>query len=844
MKSEPKPRWRFLPFAVFLVALAVLIAYRIYLRPGSSSAPTVDVVLITMDTTRADHLGCYGATRVRTPALDALAARGVRVTDAETPVPLTLPAHATILTGAYPPCHGVRHNGMFRLPSASETLAEALRRRGYATGAVIAATTLDSQFGLSQGFDSYDEDLSGGHEIPDIKVKERRAEEVTRRALRFVRLAGDKRFFLWAHYFDPHTDYAPPPPFADEYATDLYAGEIAYMDREIGRLVEGIEKARGSDALILWAVAADHGEGLGEHGEPTHGLFLYESTVRVPLIFALPSVLPTGVACDEPADLADVTPTILDLLGSSPLRSAQGRSLTVELKSAAVTGAASERARDASPSGGPGARYLETYYPYFGFGWNAVTALRSGRFKYIEAPCPELYDLAADPGEQTNLALSTERSAVEVALAEELDRKRSMLECATPFSFTDGRLRPQLTERIQALGYAAASAEERKRSDDSLIPRDPKDLSEVWDDVRLAERLFDGGDLDGGMDAIRRALAKRPASLYAHHILAAEYRKRRIFHLAVTEYRVILERNPRDAAAYLGLAQSEIGLGLASQALESLERASAFAGDRAALRRMIGLAFAELGASTQATAELDRVLARNPRDARALCGLGSARQILGDRRGAIQAYERALSVEPTFREALVGLGRLYFDAGRFKEAIPKLKGAIQGGPPDATLLSLLGAALLETGDRPGATTYIGQALSVDADCGFAHLYQGELRARESKFGKAIEEYRRAVALRGDSEALAALALAEALTSRAPTSLRNPAEAAALARRALELRPSDPRAYLALAWAELARGNADEASRAAERGLALEPSDRAPFQEVLKHAGGRRESDGR
>jgi arylsulfatase A-like enzyme/tetratricopeptide (TPR) repeat protein len=798
-------------------------------RSSSEPAkPTLDVVLVTMDTTRPDYLGCYGGTHAKTPTIDRIAAAGVRFTDAETPVPLTLPAHSTILTGTYPPHHGVRHNGMFRLPASVKTLAESMRDRRYATGAVIGATTLESQFGLGQGFDSYEDDLTGGHEIADIKVRERRAEDVTRRALRWLAtLAPDKRFFLWVHYFDPHADYNPPPPFSEEYASDLYAGEIAYMDREIGNLADGIRRARGDHSSILWVLAADHGESLGEHGEATHGLFLYSSTVHVPLVVSLPGRVKEGIACDAPVDLADVAPTILDVVGAPRPRGMQGKSLLPLLVGEPTpTDFAPDRPR-----------YLESYYPYFGYGWAALTALRRGNWKAIDAPMPELYDLATDPGETKNLAATPEPSERERDLTKQLVATREALESDRPFAFVGGSPDPRVTDRIRALGYVTATPEERKRGDESLIPRDPKDLWGIWDDVRLAERLLDGGDLDGGMEALRGALEKRPTSLYARHLLAAEWGRRREFEKSALEYRAILARNPRDAAAEIGLARALTGLGRGAEAMESLERASVFAGERAILRRTIGLAYAELGAIAPARAEFDRVLEKNPRDVKSLIGLAAALEISSDPRGAIQALDRAVQIEPTSHEAAIALARLLLDQGRPADAARKLERFVGNGAPDPMLLALLGGARLRSSDRDrnAAAGYLQQAVTLDPNCPAARFFTGELLVAQAKFGPAIEEYRRTVELRGEYEAPASVALANLLGWQAPATLRSAAEAVTFATRAIELRPSDPSGHLALARAELERGNATAAANAARSGLALHPSNPRPFEDILSKA---------
>lgn len=374
---------------VLCLAVSLLLACD---RP-SGSAPN-GVLLITVDTLRADHLGCYGAASGATPHMDRLAGDGVLFEDASTPVPITLPAHTSLLTGVSPPVHGVRDNARYRLREDVRTMAEA----GWEGGAVLGAVVLNGIFGLDRGFAHYDDAIEVvADDGPEGSFARRRAGGVVDAALAWLRgRPKGSRFFLWVHLFDPHTPYDPPAPFDTEYG-DTYQGEVAYTDQQVGRLLEGLEDlgVRENTLIIL---TSDHGEGLGEHGELTHGFFVYQSTVHVPLLMRLPGRIPAGNRISAPVNLVDVLPTVLDLTGSQHPEGLEGRSLLQ-----AVTLGQEPAARD---------QYLETYLPYFQMRWAGSRALRDGRWKFIEAPTPELYDLQNDPGERRNLAAQDpERSA-------------------------------------------------------------------------------------------------------------------------------------------------------------------------------------------------------------------------------------------------------------------------------------------------------------------------------------------------------------------------------------------------------------------------------------------------
>ncbi len=474
-------------------------------------------MLVSIDTLRADHVGCYGARRAHTPHLDTLAARGVRFDVALSPAPLTLPAHASLLTGLDPPRHGVRHNSVYRLGPGLPTLAERLSGAGYATAAFVGSLVLDRRFGLDRGFEVYD-DTTGGRVSAGTGYAERQADEVADAVLAWLRDAPE-RFFLWVHFYDPHASYRPPPGFASAFASDLYAGEIAFTDAQLGRILAALEARFGAGGTLVVATS-DHGESLGEHQEPTHSYTIYEATQRVPLILAGPG-LPQGVVAPGPVSLVDVAPTLLALAGAPPLPETSGVDLREALE---ASGRGSGEALE--PDGSARPIYMESLAPHLDFGWSALFGVRSGRWKYIRAPRPELYELRGDPGE------TRDRSADEPARAAALDRALEALLGSEQRFATDVAVSSEDRARLRSLGYVVP--EQAAVPDRAALERgaDPKDRMSLLLELARAQVELDDGrarDALARLDALGRpdapgrpdVPAAVPTTVVAHRAAAA-----------------------------------------------------------------------------------------------------------------------------------------------------------------------------------------------------------------------------------------------------------------------------------------------------------------------------------
>jgi arylsulfatase A-like enzyme len=428
-----------------LIALAALVVFAAALawvllrsRSADDAAP-YNLLVITLDTTRADRLGCYGDRAARTPALDALAREGIVFENCYTPVPVTLPAHCSLFSGRWPVAHGVRNNGSYKLAESELTLAEKLKADGYDTAALVAVYVLKGKFGLAQGFDLYDDRLGLEEKAGNVDAQIP-ADRVYAKFSEWLDRKSDRPFFLWTHFYDPHKPYAPPADYLRAAAGDAYRGEVAYMDFHIGRMIADL-KERGLFERTLIVVAGDHGEGFGEHGEKGHGIFCYEESVRVPLILCNKALLKQPARVSARANLVDVVPTVEELLGLDRTPGVQGVSL-----------AAQARGGHDIP---PRALYLETLYGYELNNWAPLTGLISGSYKYLSLPQAELYDLAADPAEKVNLFFKKN------PLARSLDRELAQFVRAHQGrSAPDGTAALDADERkkLAALGYVSSFA--------------------------------------------------------------------------------------------------------------------------------------------------------------------------------------------------------------------------------------------------------------------------------------------------------------------------------------------------------------------------------------------------
>lgn len=640
----------------------------------------LNVILITLDTTRADHLGSYGSRSGASPAIDRLASRGVRFEQAGSAVPLTLPSHATILTGLWPERHGLRVNGGGTLRLSLETLATVFSRRGYQTGAFVGSFVLDHRFGLGRGFGVYDDavvlDPQGGSSSLEA---ERSAGAVTDAALAWLHDAGARPFFGWIHYYDPHAPYAPPEPYRSRFAASPYDGEIAYMDSQIARIVESLERAKLGDRTIV-ALVGDHGEGLGEHDETTHGLLLYESTLRVPLIISAPSLKPGVVR--EAVSTVDLAPTLAALAGV-PMNVVRldGRDLSRDL-----IAKREPRPRDV---------YAETQYPQI-FGWSDLSAFRRDGKKLISGTRDELFDLKREPHERTNILEADRRTYRELAAALVPLRSR-----AAPVSPVDEETRAKLA----SIGYVAPAGGA------SDAPRaDPREMTVLFREFEKATAALNAGDTRAAITLMTSLVERDPQNRAFRSTLARALQSAGEHERAIKLYRESVALAPNNADAWYDLAAALQDRGDPKEARSAVDEALRRDPNRAEGYNMLGVALSQQGDAARAEEAFRRAIAIDPRNARAYNNRGNALRALGQMDEALNAFRRAAALAPRYPDPLNGIGVLLVQQGHGVDAISYFDRAIALAPVFYEAHLNRAIALETAGDRAGAAAQLEQLL--------------------------------------------------------------------------------------------------------------------------------------
>ena len=613
-----------------------------------------NILLVTIDTLRADALGSYGS-RTPTPNLDALAARGARFEFAHAHAVVTLVSHASILTGTYPYEHGVRDNTGYRLDTRDATAAALLKARGFSTGAFVGGFPLDRRFGLGSGFDLYDDRMTRTGTTGEASERERPADIVVKSAIAWIG-AQPGKWFAWVHVYDPHEPYEPPRDYATRFPTDAYAGEVAWTDAALGPL---FDRLRGLPRPTLVVVTSDHGESLGDHGERTHSLFAYEATLRVPLIVseidpARPADEIRGLAIDTPVRHVDLLPTLLASADAPAI----------------ATGGASLLETIAAGRGADRPSYFEAMSAAVTRGWAPLRGVLVAREKYIDLPIVELYDLASDPREATNLVQAR------------ADRARVMVETLKQFNVAPPARARQETadtiERLRSLGYiGGGSATVREKYTEA---DDPKRLVEIEQLLTKGNDALRAGRNDEAMETYRTIIAKRPDTEDAYRKLALVYWRSQRPRLAIETL---------EAALRNGITQPEVRIRLAQYLAESGEPAKAIAlldkdaGDDPDALIALGNAFTIAGRYAEAIRTYTRLLQIDPGNALAYENMGVAQLQSRDVRSAEASLRRALQLDPNLPAANTALGVLLASTGRKAEAIEAWKRAAALGDANA-----------------------------------------------------------------------------------------------------------------------------------------------------------------
>jgi len=663
---------------VGIVALAVAMAAGCarpapapLLQPGSLRGG--NVLLVTIDTLRRDRIGAYGAARGLTPTLDRLSASGVRYSQALSHAPMTLPAHASILTGRTPRTHGIHINGSARLDDGIPTLATVLKGAGYRTGAFVGAFVLDARFGLGRGFDEYDDRYP--HETDTtFKVTDRRAAEVVKAAGDWILQAkAGSPWFAWVHLFDPHAPYDAPAEY--RAGRSAYDAEIAYTDAMLGRLLDRLAAAHALDRTIV-VLTADHGESLGDHGETTHGLFAYGSTLAVPLILSGASV-GRGVV-DAPVAHADILPTLLDLVAAAPPPDLDGRSV-------------------ATLTAGDRPLYFEALEANLTRGWAPLTGVVAGDWKYIELPLPELYNLRDDPGEAHNLV---ER---ETARRDVMRRALAQVEAARPGAAVPAAVDEDAAARLRSLGYTAAAGAPVRQQYSAAD--DPKRLVALNEEFNTALEAFNSGRTDEALSRFLALLRERPDFLTARTsaatVLMATTRPKEA--VALLRAAPGPQASAPEILAKLGAAMQRTGD--LRGAAAAFERSRAAGNQNPEIFNDLGVAYAQLGKVDEARAMFQELLQRDPNAAGTWTNLGLAELSAHRPEAAADAFRYAVSVDPSNAEAWQGLGAAVV-ARDPDTAIDAWQHAERLRPRDFDLLFNLGMVLADSGRGAEALPYL------------------------------------------------------------------------------------------------------------------------------------------
>jgi arylsulfatase A-like enzyme/Flp pilus assembly protein TadD len=646
--------WRFL-----FLFLSALTAFRAVAQTPEKPLP--NVILITIDTLRADHIGCYGDKQIKTPNMDALAADGVRFERAFAAVPVTLPSHTTILTGTYPMLSGMHDFAANKLSPQQPTLATVLKQAGYTTGAVIGAAVLDSRFGLNQGFDFYYDhfDFSRLDEA-NLDEMERPGNVVADLTLEWLSKNWQKKFFLWMHLYDPHYPYRPPEPYSREYADRPYDGEIAFADEQLGRLLHFLKEKKLYENSVI-VLSGDHGESLGEHGEKTHGFFIYNATMRVPLIMHLPGNV-VGRTVNDPVSLVDLMPTILAAAGVEKPQQVQGTNLLPVLQAKAES-----RDRDL---------YGETFLPRIHFNWSELRGTENTKYHFIDAPKPELYDLTKDPGETHNLF--SEKKAVAGEMRARLAGLIRDYSAGQELAQKTG-LDPVLMERLKSLGYAGFSGGGDVTITNRDLP-DPKDRIESYELISAAIADSQHGRFQDSIEKLKLVIKTDPNSVPAHYLQGLNYSRSKMYLEAVNELQKTVALSPDYALAVFNLGMAQAHAGDIDAAVTSLQRALQLDGTNFEAAYNLGVAYLQKKQLEPAAAAFRRSVTIYPELARGHRALGETLMYEGQLDEAIAELRRATRLAPNEPAMHASLAEALNAKGLTAEANEEMRRAQQATP--------------------------------------------------------------------------------------------------------------------------------------------------------------------
>ncbi len=657
-----------------------------------------NVILITVDTLRADHLEAYGYAKGKTPTIAELAKEGVTFESVIVQTPITLPSHATILTGTYPIYHGVQ-DVVGRLRDGVPTLAEWFKQKGYVTGAFVGSSVLAAPFGLNRGFETYNDRFhpQGLRQI-DFDRLERRAGDVIEPALQWVEKNRWRPFFLWIHLYDPHDPYTPPEPFATEFKEHPYDGEIAYVDSALAKFFQTLKQQKLYDSSLI-VFTSDHGESLGEHREAYHGYFIYDASLRVPLIFKLSAVQAKGqpwknARVPNQVRSVDIAPTVVQLLGEKAPPWMQGEGLLAIM--------AGKRPNADLPA------YAETHYPRIHFGWSPLFGYSTPNYKFVEAPIAELYDLKKDPRELKNIF--SENKALAGRMKEDLHALQRRFAGNPGRPGNSGESDPEMMERLKSLGYVAFSAGNTGTTAQQLP--DPKEKISTYNQLNRAIAVSRRGQVRVAIEMLQQVAQQEPKMPVVHFLLGSEYFTLGHYLKAAEQFAETLQYNPQSNVARFQLARAYSQSGLADKAEQTLRE----------------------------------ILSQEPRHF-------AARHLLATLLGKKGLFEEAVSEElkalegrPDYADGYNNLGSYYFQLGKMDRAVDSYRKAVELAPNNPTAFTNLSLAYLKQGHYDQALEQARAASQLDPQSSLAHYYQGQAYLGKGMKEEARAAFRKAVEL--------------------------------------------------------------------------------------------------
>ncbi|HSP06615.1 MAG TPA: sulfatase-like hydrolase/transferase, partial [Acidobacteriota bacterium] len=678
-----------------------------------------NVLLITVDTTRADHLPVYGYKGVKTPNLDALAKRGVLFRECATAAPLTLPSHCSIMTGTYPTYHGVRVNGNTALSMEQLTLAEEFAANGYETGAFVGAFVLDGRWGLNQGFQHYDDqfDLAKFKKL-DLGMVQRPANEVVDAALKWLDIGKGKPFFAWLHLYDPHTPYAPPEPYRSEYGSrgmvGLYDGEIAFMDEQIGRCLAWLDQNDLRKRTII-VVVGDHGEGLGEHGEMTHGYFIYDYAVHVPFILSVPVEQLNGREISSQVRTIDLYPTLLSASGIKIPRQVQGVPLWPII--------------DGADAGERLFAYSESMTPSIQYGWSALLGLRTEKYKYIDAPRPELFNLENDPGEQNDI------HGIESRVAGEYQKKLKDVVATTGANApapSHADLDNETLERLAALGYIGAPVTTKPGATAKELV-DPKDRLAVHEAISRAGELNNDDQYAQSAQLLEGVLRDDPANPQARLLLSANYIELKRPEEAKALLNSLLQEDPQNIRALVTLAGILQDEGKSDEVIHFCRSALDVDQRNTRALALMGRAYMDMHNFKDAMPWLQKAVEVQPKLTQNLLNLAACQIGLKDYTGAGRTLNSILAEHPKFPLAHYHLGLLNEGLSKIPEAVSEYQKEIELYGDCFVARFNLGRLQLRLGDHASYMTQMREVVRIAPKnaAGYLFLARGLLQENAS-----------------------------------------------------------------------------------------------------------------